>query len=133
MIEMWEVYALRQPYEGEPLMKVMSEIIAEQRRLKVKDEWAAGILMQRCWAEKPSLRPTINQVASSIEELEEEYCENPGALKSELTHMFLTGGEVAPDIDSDSEDPLDINGEAGAELQIDNAQSLTNARKSRRL
>lgn len=67
-IVLWEMLALKTAFEKYSRERHYKEIIVEGRRPKLSRSWPFVIknLLQRCWAPKPSDRPTFQSVCELI-------------------------------------------------------------------
>eukprot|EP00493_Phyllostaurus_siculus_P024697 UN25038 len=91
---MWEVYAMQRPFEGEPLMAVVSQILSEQRRLEIQREWKCAAIMNDCWQLNPEDRPKMGEIEQSLRNLMDynSYPMTPGP-----GYVETEGGEPVPD------------------------------------
>lgn len=67
-ILLWEMLTLKTAFEKYSREQHYKEIIVEGKRPKLKRSWPFVIknLLQRCWAPKPSDRPTFQSVCEKI-------------------------------------------------------------------
>uniref|UniRef100_A0A0R3RVM8 Tyrosine-protein kinase n=1 Tax=Elaeophora elaphi TaxID=1147741 RepID=A0A0R3RVM8_9BILA len=66
---MWEIYENgSRPYDGLSNMQIRSYVILNQRRLELPKKAPMKVkkLMARCWEEKPSGRPTFQELESTL-------------------------------------------------------------------
>jgi len=88
---------MQRPFEGEPLMAVVSQILSEQRRLEIQREWKCAEIMKECWHLNPDDRPTMGEIEQLLRNLMEYNSYPMTPLPPGPGYVEMEGGERVPD------------------------------------
>jgi serine/threonine protein kinase len=73
-IVMWEVFTRIEVYEGLTAAQIIARVVKSGLRPKAPENCPVNSLMEKCWAQDPSKRPTFKTIIRVLTEKYDECC-----------------------------------------------------------
>lgn len=73
-IVMWEIFTRCEVYEGLTAAQIIARVVKSGLRPKGPQNFPLNSLMERCWSQDPSKRPTFKNIIKILTEKYEECC-----------------------------------------------------------